>query len=303
MKFETINGQLCLMTEPVPLTPEAQFPCVVRLIQDDSPMGKLNEYESRRLGRKTIIAVEINENGVVRANDRYFYEHYTRYEILGYPVADGSKEWALQMMRLGKHVIHEGLTPCNIHCDMVTWLDSPESKQYTMQSPDKWLMYCPFKDGWQLYEPKEEHPAINGYNRYDYIPVEGIAMPKPAPLAVKVGDWVEHKESKEQGRITYIKSANYDAIEVKLYDADELETYTVSDFNAEFRKLDPAEVVVDFGSFKGTIELNSHPFNRQITVKGTQGHAIAYINIVYLDTPTRELVRELIKAQEEANGH
>lgn len=56
---------------------------------------------------------------------------------------------------------------------------------------------------------------------------------------------------------------------------------------------------MNFGSFRGTIELNSHPFRKQITVKNTQGDAIAYINIVYLDTHTRELVQSLLKAQEE----
>ena len=35
MKFETISGTLCLMTEPAPLTPDAKFPCVVRLIKND----------------------------------------------------------------------------------------------------------------------------------------------------------------------------------------------------------------------------------------------------------------------------
>ena len=30
-------------------------------------------------------------------------------------------------------------------------------------------------------QPDKTHPAINGYNRYDYIPVDGIKMPKPKP--------------------------------------------------------------------------------------------------------------------------
>ena len=102
-KFETIENQLCIMLEqPIPLAKDSKFPCVVRLIQDDSPIGKLNKYEIHILGKKTIIAVEFSENGVVRADDRYFYEHYTRYEILGYPVAEGSAEWAVWQMMHGK---------------------------------------------------------------------------------------------------------------------------------------------------------------------------------------------------------
>ena len=42
--FEHINGQLCIMLEkPEPLTKDAKFPCLVRLIQDDSPMGRMNK--------------------------------------------------------------------------------------------------------------------------------------------------------------------------------------------------------------------------------------------------------------------
>lgn len=36
VKFETINGKLCRMVEPTPLTPESTFPCLVRPIQDAS---------------------------------------------------------------------------------------------------------------------------------------------------------------------------------------------------------------------------------------------------------------------------
>ena len=32
-----------MLDEPTPLTPDAEMPCSVRLIQDDSPMGKHNK--------------------------------------------------------------------------------------------------------------------------------------------------------------------------------------------------------------------------------------------------------------------
>jgi len=34
IKFETINGTLCMMVEPEPLQLDSQMPCAVRLIQD-----------------------------------------------------------------------------------------------------------------------------------------------------------------------------------------------------------------------------------------------------------------------------
>lgn len=433
MKFKTINGTLCLITEPKPLTEKDNLPAAVGLIIDDSRMGKLNEYESRRLGRKTIIAIEINENGVVRANDRYFYEHYTRYEIIGYPVADHSAEWALWQMMQGNKVasrngtvywqdkddndlikytdgygqkwiqtpylflrcvdasgwqiykpkpllaeakvgdlvkvqysngdsiyaqitfadgsivcidkkifnydLHGRCLPLednDTHCIISTEPLAPEGSaewawqmwcllgkeimhpkveemaifpcnvaetvlfgyvaSYWQEKKADWLNTCNGHNmltGWQLYEPaKPEHPAINGYNRYDYIPVEGIAMPKPAP-AFKVGDWVEHSA----GQLKLVeKSIPPDTAMWKARNVNG-DVFWIYEHKI-IRILSPADVKVDFGSFRGTIEVNSHPFNRQITVKGTQGHAIAYINIVYLDTPTRELVEALLKAQE-----
>ena len=43
-RFEEHEGKLFrMLEEPVPLTPEAKMPCLVRLIQDDSPMGRNNK--------------------------------------------------------------------------------------------------------------------------------------------------------------------------------------------------------------------------------------------------------------------
>ncbi len=121
----------------------------------------------------------------------------------------------------------------------------------------------------------------------------------------KVGDWVEHKKSKEQGRITYISSDNYDAIEVKLYDQDEIETYTKSDFNADFRKLSPSEVIVKIGCLSGTIEKaygEEHgTFVLRAEVKQNIGRdakrCVLWLDA--LDAPTREFVESLLKAQDE----
>ena len=128
--------------------------------------------------------------------------------------------------------------------------------------------------GWQLY--KEPEPQY------------------------KVGDWVEHEKSKEQGRITYISSDIYDAIEVKLYDQDELETYTKSDFNADFRKLDPSEVIIHIGCLSGTVRpVSTNGIHIWFHLIDVDDKTIAIIRISCLDNNTRELVESLLKAQEE----
>jgi len=54
IKFKVQDGMLFrMLEEPVPLTPDTEMPCLVRLIQDDSPMGLHNKdmfgYDPERL--------------------------------------------------------------------------------------------------------------------------------------------------------------------------------------------------------------------------------------------------------------
>jgi len=117
IKFEKINGQLCRMLEqPIPLTEKSKFPCVVGYIKDDSFAGRLNKSIERNIGidyiDTTFIANAIKNNPLYR-NARHAYdagnmciEPIDQLEILGYPVADGSKEWALWQMQNGKAVCH-----------------------------------------------------------------------------------------------------------------------------------------------------------------------------------------------------
>ena len=113
IRFEERDNQLSRMLEkPVPLTPDAKMPCLIRLIQDDSPMGRYNKaYSEYKYGVKLgccllpIIATHIGKNGVV--NDIEW--DINRYEIIGYPVADGSKEWPLYQMMQGEKVCNPQL--------------------------------------------------------------------------------------------------------------------------------------------------------------------------------------------------
>lgn len=275
-RFETINGKLCIMLEkPIPLTKEAKFPCIVRLIQDDSPMGRYNKWNWEGLTELThireLIGLPDDTIPCIECDDD---EHISHYEILGYPVEEGSAEWALHQMMQGEKVCRK-ISTAIVYCKHTNGIGREVRDTYYVESISAWLNGAD-KDGWQLYKEPEQ--------------------PK-----YKVGDWVEHEKSKEQGRITYISSDNYDAIEVKLYDQDELETYTKSDFNADFRKLSPSEVIVNIGCLSGTVERRTYfDTDKFFSLKNPEMEmAAAVINIDALDTPTRELVESLLKAQEE----
>lgn len=267
MKFETINNQLCRMVEPEPLTKNAQFPCVVQLIQDDSPMGGYNRtMETAYTLRRTLTALRVFSDSNVEAKDILLPAgNYNRYEIIGYPVVDGSAEWALYQMMQGKWVVHEKAYPCHIHANMITWSNTETPPMFTMQTPETWLSENFLHSGWQLYE-------------------------KPAP-AFKVGDWVEFKG--KQYRISAIGGKG-------LFDDDNLIMFEgviwcVSE-KAELRKLDPSEVIVSIGCLSGTaIRHTDTSFFLLHKDKKVQ----AVIPFTMLDPATRSLVESLLKAQEE----
>jgi hypothetical protein len=107
-QFEIHEGQLFLMLEePVPLTTDAKLPRVVRLIQDDSRMGMFNrDTKPSRLSDFYLAARIVNNNIIV---DEFMESDYHRFEIIGYPVDEGSAEWALYQMMQGKWVYNPSL--------------------------------------------------------------------------------------------------------------------------------------------------------------------------------------------------
>ena len=281
MKFETINNTLCRMVEPEPLRPESQFPCVVRLIQDDSPMGRYNQsYSEYRYGVRLgccmlpIIATHIAKNGVV--NDIEW--DVNRYEVIGYPIADGSAEWAwftsildpkYDMVCgtfLGEHCVM-WMHDCDCYIMPANWM--PDTSRGKRKTYDE-FMRAAAPTGWQLYEPKPE-PEF------------------------KVGDWVEFKG--KQYRISAIGGKG-------LFDDDNLIMFEgviwcVSE-KAEPRKLDPSEVIVKIGCLEGTVAPGCSDTTIMIVPIGYDGMGeVAIIPVAMLDTPTRELVESLLRAQEE----
>ncbi len=162
MKFEHINNQLCLMTEPVPLTEDAKFPCVVRLIQDDSPMGRYNQWNWQGLTELTHMRELLglpydNMIPCIEAEDE---DHISHYEILGYPVADGSAEWAAWRMMQGDKVsdcltIHY----YELHDSIILRHIIGSNSTHSPRSIDEWIKAIgtgKFSNtGWQIYaEPK-----------------------------------------------------------------------------------------------------------------------------------------------------
>jgi len=161
-RFETINGNICMMLEkPIPLTKDAKFPCVVRLIQDDSPMGRYNN----RLTDKCLlpfICVGIDNNGDMERMENAPRFSHECYELLGYPVAEGSAEWAVWQMMQGKQIVlgngsvkHSHIRYMKNHAVFCT-----SCGQLTLDIND-WLLSAE-KSGWQLYEPKPE-PITKSY--------------------------------------------------------------------------------------------------------------------------------------------
>jgi len=185
-------------------------------------------------------------------------------EIIAEPVTEGTSEWALYQMMQGKKVASSNGT--------VYWQDRDDNN------------LIKYTDGYG------QNMDTNAFTFLRYVGASGWQIYNEPEPKFKVGDWVEIEKSKEQGRITYISSNNYDAIDVKLYDQDELETYTKSDFDADFRKLDPSEVKVSL-TLSGTVEKVEDTGCFLLNV-GNEG--IAYcLDYESLTPADAELVREL----------
>jgi hypothetical protein len=112
-----------------------------------------------------------NHNKETEARCFHCYRHYV----------EGTAAWALYMMRMGHKVTNPKYDPRIYYLPEGGMIQIDEMEIIAgNQWIDYWCIDIP--DGWEIYEePKPEHPAINDYNRYDYIPVEGIRQPKPEP--------------------------------------------------------------------------------------------------------------------------
>ena len=264
IRFETINGTLCRMVEPEPLQLDSQIPCLTRLIQDDSRMGMFNrDTKPNRLSDFYLAARIVNNNIIV---DEFMESDYHRFEIIGYPVVEGSHWWALYQMKLGDKVTKRHLiSHVYWHYDARPHLKCiSEYNCGTLQImvvPEIWLTTAD-PTGWQIYKEPEQ--------------------PK-----YKVGDWVT--DGVVVGHVAVINDGK---AWVKTKDAQ----YHLS--VEHLRKLKPSEVVLGFGSgIKGTVRSCEHDGGCVRVISGDR--VIAHIMTDVLEQPTRNLVMQLLKAQEE----
>jgi hypothetical protein len=206
--------------------------------------------------------------------------YYSRFEIIGYPVVDGSAEWALWQMKQGKKVCHKFYTMKTTHCAI-----NDESQVVIFTTPysvanggdvvchaDEWLDRRQYscgvdeRTGWQLYE-------------------------EPQPT-YKVRDWVEFRD------IEGIKHGVVDGI----YDEYSVNYGGTSQSVSEkyiTRKLSPSEVVIHIGCLSGTVTYAISDDCFLLAKVNDPQHRACCIDMSMLDTATRELVESLLKAQEE----
>ena len=125
---------------------------------------------------------------------------------------------------------------------------------------------CMAKTGWQLYE-------------------------EPQPT-YKVGDWVEYKKGKHH----QVDSVHDGCCYLSYGKGCGCFSALYSDIT---RKLDPSEVVIRIGCLSGTVTYAISDDCFLLAKVNDPQHRACCIDMSMLDTPTRELVESLLRAQEE----
>lgn len=272
MRFEKHNDMLFRMLDkPVPLTADAELPCLIRPIQDDSPMGRYVQqcwgYDKLFMREYTICG--INADMAVKvgvARDTPVSIHM--FEIIGLPVADGSKEWALYQMMQGKTVCHK--TFC---WDLYRMYNDHNIQNRTtgcMRRVSEWLEST-VQAGWQIYEEHE--------------------------LKYKVGDWVECNHAGKK-RIGKVRKVSTDMVDLYMFDQSKSTFWCYMDECKKFSS--PSEVVVHIGCLSGTIGKSCEPACFLMWHSNPKmDFDYSIIRFSALDTQTRELVEGLLKVEDE----
>jgi hypothetical protein len=278
IKFEEHEGKLFRMLDkPVPLTKDAKMPCLIRLIQDDSPMGRANMLLNRttRFLDMTYTAISVGYYSVESATHELPTCCHAVYEIIGYPVADGSEEWALYQMIQGETVCQK---------------NSRTKRHY-----DAGYVRCPYRDNLEHFLTADE------FLKYFDGTMDWQIYKEPEPESqYKVGDWVDCKDPvgvPAQCKVLEIQEHNV-IVECKTGHIWSLPHNNIT------RKLSPSEIIVNIGCMSGTVKDLSYVEDGRFWFIGKKTercpggmHAILYGEM--LDTPTRSLVDSLLKAQEE----
>jgi hypothetical protein len=181
IKFKEQDGELFRMLDkPVPLTADAELPCLIRPIQDDSPMGRYVKqcwgHDKLFMREYTICGINADMAAKVGfARDTPLSIHM--FEIIGTFVKEGSKDWAWYQMMKGEKI------------------SAAEMDSQRFYAIKEGCDYC------ALYENDGSEVRINTrrtYNEFiEYSKMCGISSweiykaPKPLLADVKVGDLVK----------------------------------------------------------------------------------------------------------------
>ena len=116
-------------------------------------------------------------------------------------------------------------------------------------------------------------------------------QPNPAP-AFKVRDWVEFNPGNNPKQVEIVQIDGDKLYYNTMYAGKTIKTHIYA--SAITRKLDPSEVIVKIGCLKGTV---AHSSSSHFCLCAEDNWTMIAFDM--LDTPTRELVESLLKAQEE----
>ena len=280
IKFEEHEGKLFrMLEEPVQLK-EKNTNVLVQFITH----GAIGEYVMEHwldCGQENapIFVDSVDSDGDVTVFIENGNEHhccpFPMFEIIGYPVSDGSNEWALYQMMQGEGVCHKK-SPSIVYYKHAGGIRlEVRHNHIDYVSIDDWLNRAD-KDGWQIY--KEPEPQY------------------------KVGDWVE-MDYKGTLYHRQVISVHDNGIRVEFGGATPLISFDGKSgmlLIRLVRKLKPSEVIVHIGCLSGTIG-KSCDLDRFLMWHSSPKIDFDYSIIKFsaIDKETRELVESLLEAQEE----
>lgn len=194
IKFEEHEGLIFKMLDkPEPLTVDAEMPCLVRLIQDDSPMGLCNrwKYSEKQDFLKKDWTISLLENNLNKVKDI----HYSQFEIIGYPVEEGSRWWALYSAMNGKSFVHKDAKQCRIFTmfsERELRMSDGEGETVEYVEIDEFLNDAA-KDGWQIYKEPKPEPLLADAKVGDlckrmdgkWVQVDSYSNDRPCPIMCK----------------------------------------------------------------------------------------------------------------------
>ena len=289
IKFKEHDGLIFRMLDkPVPLTPDAEMPCLVRFIMP---------FSERFKGKHEGVAFfcDAIKKNPLYGNRLYAYEtrrvgciaEPRELEIIGTLVEEGSDDWAWYQMMKGAKIKYSEMTSQRFYaikegCDYCAFYenDGTEVPIDTRRNYDEFIEYSKWlgTSSWQIYKE-----------------------PKPEPQ-YKAGDFVEIRNWYSG----YKHLAQIDSIDHEIhigshrFDTNGNSTMERLPQLKIIHKLKPSQVVVEIGCLSGTVRpVSTNGTHIWFHLVGVDDKTIATIRISCLDTPTRELVESLLEAQEE----